>query len=175
MSKYVELRRVERKHQLIKPGETEPYLNFILKGVIRKYVMVGKKEITLQLSKEGHIIHSELSFHTQTASECYIEAIEPSTLLSITYDNLQQLYLEFPVVNKLSRLLISDMYVRKDRRDMEHIRLDTKERFLKYMNRHPDMIQRVSQKYIASYLNIKPETFSRLKHLMRKRPVDPAG
>jgi len=37
------------------------------------------------------------------------------------------------------------------------------------MQNHPDMLQRVPQKYLASYLNIKPETFSRLKHLLRPK------
>jgi hypothetical protein len=40
------------------------------------------------------------------------------------------------------------------------------------MESHPDMLQRVPQKYIASYLNIKPETFSRLKHLIKYRGVN---
>ncbi|RYZ45663.1 MAG: TonB-dependent receptor, partial [Sphingobacteriales bacterium] len=43
----------------------------------------------------------------------------------------------------------------------------TREKFLEYVNNHPHMLQRVPQKILASYLNIKPETFSRLKHLIR--------
>ena len=46
--------------------------------------------------------------------------------------------------------------------------MGVRERFMHYMEHHPHMLQRVSQKYLASYLNIKPETFSRLKHLTRK-------
>ncbi|KYP13129.1 MAG: hypothetical protein A1D16_01355 [Flavihumibacter sp. CACIAM 22H1] len=61
------------------------------------------------------------------------------------------------------------MYIRKELRDLSHLRLTARERFLNYMHKHPDMMQRVSQKYIASYLHIKPETFSRLKHLIRQR------
>lgn len=65
--------------------------------------------------------------------------------------------------------MIGEMYVKKSLRDLAHLRLTTRERFLQYVKRHPDMLQRVSQKYIASYLNIKPETFSRLKHLLKQK------
>jgi CRP-like cAMP-binding protein len=51
------------------------------------------------------------------------------------------------------------------------MRLDTRERFLQFVERNPELVQRVPQKYLASYLNMKPETFSRLKHLLKKRPV----
>ena len=52
---------------------------------------------------------------------------------------------------------------------MDNIRFSTRERFVKFMNENTDLIQRVPQKYLASYLNIKPETFSRLKHLMNPK------
>lgn len=169
LSGYFSVRNFDRKTIVVMPGEIDQYFNFILKGVARKYVISGKKEITLQLSTEGHFIHAELSFHTQTPSDCFVETIEPSVLLSITYDDLQKLYVEMPEINKLARLMIGEMYVKKSLRDLAHLRLTTRERFLQYVKRHPDMLQRVSQKYIASYLNIKPETFSRLKHLLKQK------
>jgi hypothetical protein len=66
------------------------------------------------------------------------------------------------------------MFIKKDKRDFKQLNTTTRERFLEYMQTHPDMLQRVPQKYLASYLNIKPETFSRLKHLLRpKRNIAP--
>jgi hypothetical protein len=51
------------------------------------------------------------------------------------------------------------------------MRLETRERFIRFVEKNPGLMQRVPQKYLASYLNMKPETFSRLKHLLKKRPV----
>jgi CRP-like cAMP-binding protein len=154
---------------VVQPGEVDHYFNFIAKGAVRKYLVAGKKEVTLQLSTEGHFIHAELSFFTRQPADCYIETIEPTVFFSIHYDDLEAMYDEMPELNKMARLLISQMYVRKEMRDLAFLRLSAKERFLQYMQRHPDMLQRVSQKYLASYLQIKPETFSRLKHLLRQR------
>jgi CRP-like cAMP-binding protein len=166
------IRHYQRKSLVVQPGEVDQYFNFIAKGAVRKYIVSGKKEVTLQLSTEGHFIHAELSFFTRQPADCFIETIEPTVFFSIHHDDLEILYDEMPELNKMARLLIGQMYVRKEMRDLAFLRLSARDRFLQYMQRHPDMLQRVSQKHLASYLQIKPETFSRLKHLLRKRKTD---
>lgn len=166
---YFEIREFEKKVKVIREGEVERYLNVIAWGLVRKYLPVRNREITVQLASEGHIIHSELSFHYRVPSRAVVETIEPSVFLSISYDSLEQLYERFPKVERLGRLMISDLFIKKDNRYFDQLRKTTRERFLEYVKTHPQMLQRVPQKYIASYLNIKPETFSRLKHLMRPK------
>ena len=166
---YIEIREFEKKVKVIKEGEVERYLNIIALGLVRKYLPVRNKEITIQLASEGHLIHSELSFHYRVPSRSVVETIEPSVFFSISYDSLQQLYDQSPKVERLGRLMISDLFIKKDNRYFDQLRKSTRERFLEYVRTHPQMLQRVPQKYIASYLNIKPETFSRLKHLIRTR------
>ncbi len=164
---YFEFREFAKKEQIVKLGEIDIYFNIILKGLVRKYTMVGKKDVTLQLSIEGQMIHSEISFNTQTPSDTIIETVEPTLLFSMTYENLQKVYALNPKTERLGRLVITYMFIKKDHRDYSQLKKTTRERFVDYMQSHPDMLQRVPQKYIASYLNIKPETFSRLKHLMK--------
>jgi hypothetical protein len=57
--------------------------------------------------------------------------------------------------------------VLKDRWQSQLVMLSPKERFIGFVNRHSKLLQRVPQKYLASYLNIKPETFSRFKHFVK--------
>jgi CRP-like cAMP-binding protein len=166
---FFEIRHFEKKVKVVKLGEVDQYFNIIMKGLARKYMISRKKEITLQLSTEGHMIHSELSFNLQIPSDCIIETIEPTTFLSISYENIQLIYGRFPKTERLGRLIITEMFIKKDFRDFAQLNKTTRERFLEYLQDHPDMLQRVPQKYLASYLNIKPETFSRLKHLLRPK------
>src|SRR5580692_4071487 len=169
MEPFLEIREFDKRVKVIGEGEVERYLNVIAWGLARKYLPVRNKEITIQLASEGHMIHSELSFHYRVPSRAVVETIEPSVFLSISYDSLEQLYERFPKVERLARLMISDLFIKKDNRYFDQLRKTTRERFLEYVKTHPQMLQRVPQKYIASYLNIKPETFSRLKHLMRPK------
>jgi len=166
---HVEIREFEKKVKVIREGEVERYLNIVAWGLVRKYLPLRNKEITVQLAPEGHIIHSELSFYYRTPSRAVVETIEPTVFFSITYESLEQLYDQMPKIERLGRLMISDLFIKKDDRYFDQLKKTTRERFLEYIHTHPQMLQRVPQKYIASYLNIKPETFSRLKHLMRPK------
>ena len=166
---YTEVRHFRKKHLITKENETENYFNFVTKGLVRKYYKKGKSEINTQLATEGHIIHAQESFHSRTLSEYFVEAIETSTMVSITYDNLEKIYSSSHKMERLGRLVITFSMVIKDRWQMNMIKLTPRERFLDFVHKNPDLLQRVPQKYLASYLNIQPETFSRFKHLLRKK------
>ena len=116
---------------------------------------------------EGHLIVSQESFHSRQPSEYFIETIEPSTVVSITYDDLEKIYASSHRMEHLARLLITYAMVIKDKWQMQLVKMTSRERFLNFVTKNPELVQRVPQKFLASYLNIKPETFSRFKHLIR--------
>ena len=165
------IRRFDKKQLLIKGGEVENYINFILSGLVRKYYYRGKEEINTQISYEGHIIHSVESFHSRQPSEYYVEAIEPCRVLSIAYQDLEELMKNSHKMEHLGRVVTTHTLVLRDRYQMQLVKLTPRERFLDFVTRNPELLQRVPQKYLASYLNIKPETFSRFKHLIRNHHV----
>jgi CRP-like cAMP-binding protein len=167
---YLEIRRFEKKKKLVSQGEMEDYLNVVIKGLVRKYVPSPiRGEVTLQLATEGHIIQSEISFHHRVPSEVIIQTLEPSVLVSIRHDRMQEALDKVPEAEALGRALIMQMFIKKDARYFDQLKTSTRERFLEYINTHPHMLQRVPQKILASYLSIKPETFSRLKHLLLQK------
>jgi hypothetical protein len=116
---------------------------------------------------EGHIILSQESFHSRKPSEYYVETIEPSVVISIKHDELENVYRQSKKMEHLGRLVVTHTMVIKDRWQMQMIKMTPRERFLNFVMKNPELLQRVPQKYLASYLNIKPETFSRFKHLLR--------
>jgi hypothetical protein len=70
-------------------------------------------------------------------------------------------------MQRLGRLVITATMVLKDKWQSQLVKLSPRERFISFVTRHPELMQRVPQKYLASYINIKPETFSRFKHLVK--------
>jgi len=163
----IKVRRYGKKEYLIKAGDVEHYFNFVIKGLIRKFYKKINHEINTQISTEGQIILSQQSFLGQLPSEYYIEAIEPSVVVSIKYDHLEELYGKSKKMEHLGRLVITYMMVISDRWQMQMVKMTPRERFINFVSKNPELMQRVPQKYLASYLNIKPETFSRFKHLLR--------
>lgn len=163
----IKMRRFGKKEYLIRAGEVENYFNFITKGLIRKYYKKGSGEINTQISMEGHIILSQESFHSRTPSEYFVETIESSTVVSIHHDDLEKVYAQSKKMEHLGRLVVTHTMVIKDRWQMQMIKMTPRERFLNFVMKNPELLQRVPQKHLASYLNIKPETFSRFKHLIR--------
>ena len=166
---YCEIRQVEKRTILVKEGEVDNYLNMVVKGLVMKYIRVKKSDMILQLATEGHVIHSEISFLTRTPSLVFVETLEPTIMVSLTYDKMEEALNNFPQGERLGRLIVTGMYVKKEESRYNRLLRSPRERFLDYLNAHPHMLQRVPQKYLASYLNIKPETFSRMKHLVAKQ------
>jgi len=164
---FFELRYFSKKEVVLRYGQIDNYLNLVVKGLIRKYVLAGKEQKTLQLATEGHIIQSELSFHKREPSTMVIETIEPSVVVSMKYENVQHVLENIPQAEQIGRQMMTSLFVRKDAKYFSKLNTTTRQRFLHYMQQHPHMLQRVPQKILASYLEIQPETFSRLKHLLK--------
>lgn len=163
----IKVRKFGKKELITKAGEIENNFNFIARGLVRKYYKKGTHEINTQISFEGHLILSQESFHSRRPSDYFIETIEPTTMVSITHDDLEKVYASSHRMEHLARLLITFAMVIKDNWQMQLVKMTPRERFLNFVTKNPELMQRVPQKYLASYLNIKPETFSRFKHLLR--------
>jgi len=164
-----EVRTYDKKIRLVDRGEQEEYFNFILKGLARKFFYKGDVEVITQLAKEGELISSSVSFLSGEKSLYVVETIEPTTFLSFSRDNIEKLYAIDKKWQRLGRLIITDLFLQKENWDIERILYTTQERFVRFLSNNSILFQRVPQKYLASYLNIQPETFSRLKHLLRIR------
>lgn len=163
----IKVRVFDKKEILTKAGEVENDFNFILKGLIRKFYKKGKQEIITQISSEGHIIHCQESFHSRQPAEYFIETIEPSTVFTISFDELEKAFASSKKMEHLGRMVITYAMVIKDRWQLQMVKMTPRERFLHFVTKNPELMQRVPQKYLASYLHIKPETFSRFKHLLK--------
>jgi CRP-like cAMP-binding protein len=166
---YIRIRQFKRKEIITMAGDVERYLNFIVQGLARKYFRNGNEELITQISMEGHIIHAQASFHKQTPSHYFVEAIEPTTLLSIEYDDLNKIYDTSAKMERMGRLVVTDIMVLNDRWQMMLLKMSPRERFLDFVQRNPELLQRTPQKFLASLLNIQPETFSRFKHLVKAK------
>jgi CRP-like cAMP-binding protein len=173
LAERIVVRSFDKRAELLRAGEVEHYMNFVVKGLVRMYFYKGNTEVILNIAKERELISSSSSFFSGKPSNYTIETLEPTTMLSLTRDHLEEIYQRNSRIERLGRQMTTHFVLQKEEWEYECIRLDARERFIHFIERNPDLVQRVPQKYLASYLNMKPETFSRLKHLIKNNKVRP--
>jgi CRP-like cAMP-binding protein len=171
LAERIVVRSFDKRAELLKAGEVEQYMNFVVKGLVRMYFYKGRTEVIVNIAKERELISSSSSFFSGKPSNYAIETLEPTTVLSLARDHLVEIYEQNSRIERLGRQMTTHFVLQKEEWEYECIRLDTRERFIHFIERNPDLVQRVPQKYLASYLNMKPETFSRLKHLIKNNKV----
>jgi signal-transduction protein with cAMP-binding, CBS, and nucleotidyltransferase domain len=170
---FLEIRLFEKKEMILEAGQIENYLNIVVKGMARKYIVQGdkKREITLQLATEGHFIHSEISFSTRMPSELCVQAVEQTILIRIENNNADRVLRNFHWAETVGRLLTVHLVASKERR-LYDLRMKSPKQRLQEMAVHqPNFLRRVPQNILATWLNIKPETLSRLKKTLREKSV----
>jgi len=161
------VRKFGKKEFLTKAGDVENYFNFIVKGLARKFYKKNAHEFNTQISFEGQMLLSQESFYSRKPSDYFIQAIEPTTVVSIAHMELEKVFASSHKLEHIGRLMATFSMVIKDNWQIQLVKMTPRERFLNFVTKNPELMQRVPQKFLASYLNIKPETFSRFKHLLR--------
>lgn len=167
-------RQFPKKHILIKEGETEHCLYYIGKGLIHQYFYKGKEMLTTDLVSEGTITGSVSSFLSGRPSHYFLETMEPTTTLCISKQDLDGLYKTDIRWQRFGRILITHFFLQQEMHILDNLRYSIRERFVHFAEAFPELLKRVPQRRLASYLNIKPETFTRLKPLIANRKKAPA-
>lgn len=161
--KMIQLQQHKKGVTLVSPVQTCNYLYYVKKGVIRGYYYHDEKEITNWIAKENEFGTCFYSFLKSIKSTEYIKCIEDCELEVISYGDLQNLYTQFPVTEKLGRIILEDYYLKLEERLLSIQFKEAKERYLHFMPNKPDLLNRVPLGYIASYLGISQETLSRMR------------
>jgi CRP-like cAMP-binding protein len=148
---------------ITKEGQVENYLYFTVKGGTRAFYLKEGEEHCIDFRFENEFTGSYISFLQQQPSRLYVQTLEPTTLYAISHSSLQKLYDEYKIGEKLGRLSAEKLLIKYQVRQATLLLDTATERFHNLSNNKKNWIQRVPQKYLASYLNITPEYYSRLK------------
>ncbi len=141
---------------------------FIEQGLFRLFYRIEGQEKVMLFFQENQMLSDYFSFLMQSPSIRPIEAIEDAVLYTLSYQNLQKLYEQIPAWQKMGRLLAEYAYIYAVERSNRLIHDDADTRYLTLMQENPTLLQRVPQYFIASYLNMTPETLSRVKKRIHK-------
>jgi len=161
--KGMKVRTFKKDEYILSAGETENYLSIVISGLTRHYLIKDGEDISFDFSFQNDFNSSYASFIQREPSRFYIEALQPTVLASFSYDYLHKLYEDYPGSNRFGRVAIEQYFVFREKRELSLLMDNATERYKKLLKEYPDYIQQIPLKYLASYLNIKPESLSRIR------------
>jgi CRP-like cAMP-binding protein len=153
----------KKKNLILKEGQVSQRIYFIKKGFVRSYYYKNNSQFTNWFMGEGEIIISVYSFFSRKPSFENIETLEECVLQSINWDQLQNIYQQYPEFNKTGRLITEQYYMKSEERAINLQTLSAKQRYENLLDNYPGILQKASLGQIATFLSIKQETLSRIR------------
>lgn len=163
-------RKVKRRQFILHEGDVSTVNTFVVEGCFRMYTVDEKgKEHNLQFAVENWWIGDIGSFHSEEPSRLYIEALENSTILQIKKEDQLRLFVEHPKFNHIFRVFTENALISTQRRILQNISSTAEERYLDFMERYPQLFNRISNVQIASFIGVTPEFLSKIRKEITSR------
>lgn len=161
-------RVVKKGTVLLKEGEVSKDGYFVLKGCLRTYYVIGGEEKNTGFYTEMEGVTPQC-VRTNEPSEYYVSSMEDSIISVSTPEMEVEVFEKFPRFESLCRIL-SEELLAKEQLNFDSFRTQSAEqRYLSLTKNRPDLIQRIPQRHLASYLGITPESLSRLRARIQKK------
>ena len=170
VDRLIPIKFFEKGCLLLKEGSIAKACFFTIKGCVRSYQVVDGAERTTQFFVEGDPIAPLVSYLNRLPATHYLECIEDCTLAVLGYENEQRLYKEHPKFEALCRNSIEQEFGKQQEILQHFLTKSPEERYLLLQKKRPDLLQRVPQYHLATFLGVQPESLSRIrKRIAQKR------
>lgn len=148
---------------LLKEGMVSNMSYFNINGCVRMYLLVDGEEKTTFFYNENQFIVSFNSFSKQQAADHYLECVEDSSLALLSFEAERALLKRFPKFEHLSRVLLEEALGAYQEMLASYIIANPEDRYRNLLKKNPDLINRIPQYHLATYLGVKPESLSRIR------------
>ena len=159
-------RRYLKGQYIVQQGDICHYESFVVSGCLKAFYSdsTGQEHVVMFAVEEWWI--SDLgSFINQTPADYNIQCLENSELIQFTLSTLEELYQKVPVLERFFRIIIQNAFVAAQKRIVNNHRLSARDRYVRFIEQYPNIVQRVPQYLIASYLGISKEFLSKIRAL----------
>jgi len=155
---------IKKKSFLLVEGQSCKFEGFVVKGLFRVYHRdINGFENILYFAMENWWITDIDSFTTDKPSQLYIEALEDSEVLMISKKNKEYAYINLPKIEKLFRIMTQKTHVALQRRMIDNLSKTADQRYLDFIEKYPQLLQRLTNLHIAAYLGISHEFLSKIR------------
>lgn len=161
---------VARKKVILQTGDICRYSSFVTRGCLRGYTYdKNGMEHVLNFAPKGWWIADMYSLISQKPGILNIEALEETEILKLSKSNQELLYKEIPKFERFFRIIIEKSLVASQERVLDNLSLTAEERYNKFCNKYPTLIDFIPLKQVASYIGVTPEFFSKMRNNLLKK------
>lgn len=158
------VKELNKKDHFLQAGKVQKAIGFITKGLVRSsYIDREGNEITVGFYSEGDYATHYPAFITRKPSQYTIQCLEPTTFVCLSYDDIQQVYQQYPNVERYGRLVAEEVLKLQQARIESFIFQTAEERYLNFTQNHPGLFNRVSLSQLCSFLGIERQTLTRIR------------
>lgn len=158
-----ELVSVKKNKIIIDKGEAPDYFYFIYKGIIRVYYHLNDKIVIERFEKENGFFGGNFSHLTNQKPISIYESVEDTCMLRMKYADLEEVLKTSHQIERLYRKYLEKFHVSYVQNVITYKSLNSEERYSEFINQFGDIANRVSLKDVANYLEMTPETLSRIR------------
>ncbi|HEY0977836.1 MAG TPA: Crp/Fnr family transcriptional regulator [Flavobacteriales bacterium] len=160
----------KKRTMLLQAGEVCDFEAFVVKGCLRMYFIDEKgKEITLLFAPEGWWVGDLASFTQRMPSRFFIECVEDSAVLRITFAEKEKLFAAVPLLERAFRLAVQRHLSALQDRFVQVLSSSAEVCYTDFLQKYPGLSERIPQQLVASYVGITPEFLSKLRGRMSRR------
>ncbi len=149
---------------IVRSGNVCDRIHILRKGLVRGYFNYNDKEITTWVSVDGELVTSISGYFKNKPAIENIQCLEDTYTESLSYEDMHYAIDNYKEMNHLNRILLEQYYMQSEYRSFMARIPAAKDRYEYFVNLvNPEIVKRVPKKYLASLLNMRPETLSRLE------------
>lgn len=156
--------KYKKKEFYLKCGEVQKGMGFVFSGLLRSYYIDEQgKKVTISFINENSYASDYPSFIRQIPSKYFIESIEPSIIVNLPYQTIQEAYKKSKNFENYGRLISELILIKKQDRIESFLFENAEERYLRFIKQNGNIINRITLSDLCSYLGIERQSLSRIR------------
>jgi CRP-like cAMP-binding protein len=161
--KNIEYLEVKKKEYLLKVGEVETHMYYVIEGTFRLFLIKEDKEICTEFGFPDTFMCSFNSFASGKPSIIAIQAVTNAKILRLSKKDVDYFNDISKNSERFSRRTVESLYAQKSQREISLLSTTAEERYIKLLKKQPQIIKIIALKDLATYLGIHPESLSRIR------------
>ncbi len=161
--KILEVKKYTKKEFILAEGQVCDKIFFINSGCARDFFNIDGAEKTVQFFFGDSWFTDYGSFLTEQPAFENLQALEPCEVVHFKKSDLYNLYSTHPVFERVGRVMAENAFMNLMNLTTMRTNLEPEERYLNLIKQRPEVVERIPQHYIASYLGLQPQSLSRIR------------